>query len=181
MKRAPRSTGKLVILENSDPISTETDAIQSRIRQRAFELSQTRPVDAQALYDWITAESEIISVPPMELIEKDGRFEMKFSVAGINPDDLNVMVTPDQVLIKSESNHKHDAETGTVHMCDFRSATVFRSVTLPQPVDVNSVTLEIEDGILVVSASKQGAEEGGLKKATPSRRAPARRSRARMP
>src|SRR5215468_524296 len=125
MKRA-RSAGKLVILENSDPISAETEAIQRRIRQRAFELSQTRPVDAHALYDWIAAESEIISVPATELIEKNGTFELKFAVAGVNPDDVNVMVTPDQILIKSEYSHQHESEAGTIHMCDFKSATVFR-------------------------------------------------------
>jgi HSP20 family molecular chaperone IbpA len=91
------------------------------------------------------------------------------------------MVTPDQVLIKSENKHQHDAETGTVHVCDFRSATFFRSVTLPQPVDVNSVRLDFEDGILVVSALKQGAEEGALNRVAPSRKALARKSRSRMP
>ena len=37
MKKAPKSAVNVVVLENSDPISAETEAIQSRIRQRAFE------------------------------------------------------------------------------------------------------------------------------------------------
>src|SRR5438045_3903841 len=100
MKRAPKSA-KLVVLENNDPIAAETEAIQRRIRQRAFELSQTRRPDAHEHYDWIMAEAEIISVPPAEIVERDSKFEVKFAVAGVNPDDVNIMVTPDQILLKS--------------------------------------------------------------------------------
>src|SRR5262245_12527915 len=98
MKTAPKSAAKVLILENNDPISAEIEAVQSQIRQRAFELSQSRPSDAYALYDWMTAQSEIVSVPPMELLETDGRFELKFAVAGIDPYNVSVMVTPGQIL-----------------------------------------------------------------------------------
>src|SRR5262245_33691928 len=109
MKRASKSAAKVVVLENSDPISAETEAIQSRIRQRAFEVSQTRPPDAHEIYDWIVAESEIVSVPPAELVERNGTFEVRFAVAGVNADDVNVMVTPNQILLKSEFSHQHDS------------------------------------------------------------------------
>jgi HSP20 family molecular chaperone IbpA len=180
MKREPRSA-KVIVLENSDPIAAETEAIQSRIRQRAFELSQIRPPDASQLYDWIMAESEIISVPPAEVTEKEGRFEVKFAAAGLNPDDVNVLVTSDQILLKSEYSHEHDAEIGTVHMCDFSSATVFRSVNLPEPIDVNSVKVNFADGIIVVGAQRAGLEQAGPKRAATARKAPAKKSRAKTP
>ena len=138
MKRAAKSAAKVMTLENNDVVSTETEAVKNRIRQRAFELSHTRPPGAHALYDWIMAESEIISVPPAELIEKDQTFELKFAVGGVNPEDVNVMVTPNQILLKPEFRHEHST-TGTVHLCDFKSAVVFRAVDLPQPIDVRSV------------------------------------------
>jgi HSP20 family molecular chaperone IbpA len=180
MKHAPKSAAKVMILENSNPISAETEAIQSRIRERAFELSQARPVDAHALYDWIMAESEVVSVPPMELLERDEKFELRFAVAGIDPYNVNVMVTPDQILLKSAYNHQHDSQVGIVHHCDFKSATIFRSVKLPQPVDVNSITVDFFDGILLISALKQGADTAGLKRATLARKTPAKKSRAKL-
>src|SRR5262245_45211599 len=109
MKHALKSAAKLVVLENSDPISAEIEAIQSRIRQRAFEISQApRPMDVHALYDWVAAESEIISVPPVELTEKEGVFELKFATAGVSPEDVNVMVTAEQILLRAEYRHQHD-------------------------------------------------------------------------
>jgi HSP20 family molecular chaperone IbpA len=180
MKRASKSAPKLVVLNSGDSILAETEAIQARIRQRAWVLSQTRPPDAHELYDWIVAESEIISVPPAELTEKDSTFEVKFAVAGVNPDDVNVMVTPDQILLKSEYSHEHASDVGTVHLCDFRSTTVFRSVNLPQPIDVGSVKVDIAHGLVVVSAVKQGAEQAGSKRT--ARKIPAKKTtRSRMP
>jgi HSP20 family molecular chaperone IbpA len=175
------SAAKIVILENSDPINAETEAIQSQIRERAFEISQTRPADAQALYDWMAAESEVVSVPPMELTEREGRFELKFALAGVDPYNVNVLVAPDQILLKSVDNHQHDSEIGTVHLCDFKSTLVLRSAILPEPVDVNSVTVDYYNGILQITALKQGADSAGPKRATSARRAPAKKSRARLP
>jgi len=181
MKRVHRAAARLVVLENNDPISAEIEAIQGRIRQRAFELSQTRPHDAPERYDWIKAESETISVPAAELIEKNGQLEVKFAVAGVNPDDVNVMVTPDQVLLKSEYRHQHDSDIGTVHLCDFSSATVFRSVNLPQAIDVKSVKVDFADGIISVSALKEGAERDEpprRKRAAPARKAAAKKTKS---
>jgi HSP20 family molecular chaperone IbpA len=181
MKRAPKLAAKVVVLENSDPIAAETEAIQGRIRQRAFELSQTRPPDAHALYDWVMAESEVISVPPAELTERDGKFELRLSAAGLNPDNLSVMISPNQILFKSEYSHQHDSGNGLVHFCDFKSATVFRSVDLPQAIDVNTVKVDSADGMILVTASKEGAAEVRPRRTAPGRKAPAKKRRAKTP
>jgi HSP20 family molecular chaperone IbpA len=185
MKRDPKPA-KLVVLESDDPIFAETERIQSRIRQRAFERSLIRPNDAHELYDWMTAESEVISVPPAELIERDGAFEVRFAVAGVNPDDVNLMLAPKQILLKSDFRHEHSADHGKVHLCDFKSATVFRSVNLPEPIDVKTAQADFDDGIIRVTARKQAAEaldSVRRKKAVTSERkvAAAKKGRAKLP
>jgi HSP20 family molecular chaperone IbpA len=182
MKRASKSAARVLVLDNSDPISAESEAIQRRIRDRAFELSQTRPPDAQEIYDWLIAESEIMTAAPAELIERNGAFELRFAVAGMSPDDVHVMVTPDRVALKSEYHHRHETEGGTVHLCDFKAGTVFRSISLPQTIDVDSVSVDLQDGMVLVHASK--SEGGGAvahPKRTTTRKAPAKKSRPRKP
>jgi HSP20 family molecular chaperone IbpA len=178
MKKAPKSAFKVTILDNSEPIFHETGAVESRIRQRAFELSQTRSHDAHQQYDWMVAESEVVSIPPAELIERDGKFEVKFAVAGVQPEDVILMVTPDQILLKSEWRHAHESGTGVVHFCDFKSATVFRSVNLPEPIDVKSVKTSLSGGMIVVSALKKGMEPATPKRTAPIRKSPAKKTRA---
>ena len=177
MKRGQKSA-KLVVLDNNDPITAETEEIHARIRQRAFELSQARPRDAHEVYDWIAAEAEVISVPPVELLERDGIFDVKFAVAGVKPDDVNIMVTSDQILLKSQYTHQHEPGSGTVHLCDFKSATVFRSIHLPQPIDVNSVKVDFAEGLIQVIAAKEGAMEVRPKRAPAARKAPAKKKPA---
>ena len=179
MKRA--KAAKLVVLENSDPIAAEMEEIQGRIRQRAFALSHTRPPDAHELYDWIMAESQVISVPPVKLVEKDGMFLVTFAVAGVSPDDLNVMVARDRILLKAESMQESNADEGIVHMSDFKSATVFRSVSLPEPIDVKSAKVDFEHGMVHVSVAKEGAAEPAQKRTAPTRKATAKKSRSKLP
>ena len=168
------------------PFLQKPKRFRSRIRQRAFELSLSRPHDARELYDWIAAESEIISVPRAELIEKNGTFEVGFAVAGLSPDDVNVMVTADQILLKSDYRHEHSAGEGTVHLCDFKSTTVFRSVNLPQPIDVKTVKINVKEGMLrVTAAAKQNPEPAAdaspKRRAAPARKVPAKKTRGKLP
>jgi HSP20 family molecular chaperone IbpA len=180
MKRAAKSAGKVVVLENGDLISAEIEAVQSLIRQRAFELSQ-RPDHSREQCNWIAAESEMISVPPAEVIEKEGMIEARFGLAGVNPEDVNVLATSDQILVKSESGHRHESHEGTVHLCDFKSAAVFRTITLPAPIDVKSIRVSAEDGILHLTAAREerarsAAAATSTKRAT-TRKAPAKKTK----
>ena len=172
MKSAPQSAAKLIILDNSDPISAETEAIQHRIRQRAFELSQSRPSDARELYDWLLAESQIMSVPPVKVVEREGLLEARFAIAGVHPEDVSIMVTSSQIVVKGEHDEGRESDDGTVHFSDFRSATVFRSVTLPYAIDTGSVKVNFEHGVLRVTAAKHDVPV-----AKPARKAPAKKKK----
>jgi HSP20 family molecular chaperone IbpA len=179
MKRERKPSAKLVVLENDDLISSETEQLQKRVRGRAYELSQQRGHAGREVDDWLTAESEIISVPPAELIEKNGMFQVTFAILGINLQDVQVMASADQVLVRGDYRHHREAEDGIVHLCDFKSATLFRSVRFPEPIDVNSVDVQVEDGIVRITASKASATQTlpGAKRTT-GRKAPARKRRA---
>jgi len=179
MKRPPNSA-RLVVLDNNAPIVAETEAIQSRIRQRAFERSQTRPPDAHELYDWIMAESDVVTIPPLKLVEKDGTFDLKFGIAGVSPDDVDVMITADQVLVKGQSIQEENAADEIVHVSDFKSATVFRSVNLPARIDVSTAKVDIKDGMVHVSVAKEGLPDRA-KRPTTARKAPAKKSRSKQP
>jgi HSP20 family protein len=196
MKRAPKSAN-VVVLDTEDPIIAENEALQEKIRYRAWELSHTRPHDAHALYDWLKAQSEMLSVPPVRIVEKDNMFDIQFAVAGVDPNDVKVIVTPSRVLLKAESAEEEVSEDGRVHISDFRTATIFRLVDLPESIDVKTVKVEYEDGVIHITAAKGGgagerieapkagakenAADGPTKRAASSRKTPAKKSRAKLP
>ena len=195
MKRAPKSAN-VVVLDTEDPIIAENEALQEKIRYRAWELSHARPHDAHALYDWLKAQSEMLSVPPVRIVEKDNMFDIKFAVAGVDPNDVKVIVTPNRVLLKAESAEEEVSEDGRVHISDFRTATIFRLVDLPESIDVKTVKVEYEDGVIKIIAAKGGGQKieaskepaakedaaaGPAKRTASTRKTPAKKSRAKLP
>jgi HSP20 family protein len=86
------------------------------------------------------------------MTEKDNQFEIKVAVAGIDPKDLNVEVTPDGLVVKGETNTEKKEEKGEVHTSEFQSGSLFRSVQFPKKVDANKVKAEIKNGLLTVVA-----------------------------
>jgi HSP20 family protein len=179
MKRTTTSGAKLVVLENDDLISSEMEQVHERIRARAYELSQQGGYSGREVDYWLMAESEIISVPPAELIERDGTFQVTLAILGIDLKDMRVLASSDQILVRGDYHHNREAEDGTVHLCDFKSATLFRSVRFPEPIDMNSVNVDLQDGILRVTAAKAGSQYAvGSAKRTNARKAPARKKRA---
>jgi HSP20 family molecular chaperone IbpA len=57
------------------------------------------------------------------------------------------------VLIKAETAHDHTADAGTVHICEFRSGKIFRSVHFPAKIDPNSAKAEYQNGMLRITAA----------------------------
>jgi HSP20 family protein len=159
MKRQSKSAGSVVLLENNDAIAAQAEEIQNRIRERAYELSQMRGHPGREMEDWLSAESDIISVPPMDIVEKDEAFKVQIATPGVEPSDVQIMATSDQMLVKCVAKHSHGEDTGILHLCDFKSATLFRSFRFPQPIDVGSLEIDLADGMLRISALKEGHSE----------------------
>src|SRR5215831_16578062 len=136
MKRQNKSTGSVTLLESNEAITAQTEEIQNRIRERAYEISQMRGHPGREMDDWLSAESDIISVPPMDLVEKDGMFEVQIAAPGVGPADVQILATTDQMLVKCVPKHSHRDDAAILHLCDFKSATLFRSFRFPQAIDL---------------------------------------------
>jgi HSP20 family protein len=154
MKKRNKTAGKLMILENGDAISAETEEIQNRIRERAYELSQMRGHAGREMDDWLSAEADVIVVPPIHMVEKDGSFEVQIAAPGIDLTDVQVMATTSEMLVKCPRRHTHEGEAGKLHICDFKPAMLFRSFRFPEPIDLGSLNLDFVDGMLRITADK---------------------------
>jgi HSP20 family protein len=176
MKRQSKSPGKLMLLDSNDAIAAETDEIHGRIRERAYQLSQQRGSSGREMDDWLSAESDVISVPAMDMIEKAGAFQVQIAAPGIYLEDVQVMATPDQMLIKCVRRHSHEDGAAILHICDFKSATLFRSFRFPEPVDLRRLKIGLADGILHVTALKAVAAAQADR--PPRKRATARKTTA---
>lgn len=137
----------------------EVKAVSERIRQRAFEAFERRGGgDGSAMNDWLSAERELFRIPESELLDRDGKFEARVSAPGFDPGEVKVIATPDALIVKASSSHKHDQTEGGVRFCEFDQKTLFRRLDLPEPINVDRVTANLDNGVLQVTALKSKPE-----------------------
>jgi len=141
-------------LRRADTVFDELDELQKAISRRAYDLFRHRgTLWGGPLTDWLTAEHELVWKPSVELRQKDNQFEVLVALPGVEAKDLDVEVTPEDVLIKAETTHEHTAEKGTVHVCEFESGKLFRSIHFPEKIDPESAKTEYRNGMLHLTAA----------------------------
>jgi len=133
----------------------ELKTLSERIRQHAFEIFESRGAsDGSAMNDWLNAERDLFRVPEAELIERDSKFEARVSAPGIEPEDVRVTALPDALIVKGTSTHRHDKTEGDIRFCEFDQRTLFRRFDLPEPINVEKVTANLDKGVLQLTAAK---------------------------
>ncbi len=142
-----------VEVKKVDAVFEELDRMHQAIRQRAYDLFRNGGTPwGTALRDWLTAEQELLSKPPVEVRQSDNQFEVLVALPGAEAKDVDIQITPEDVLIKAETSHEHPTP-GTVHVCEFGPGKVFRTIHFPEKVDPDSAKAEYKNGMLQVTAA----------------------------
>jgi len=152
-------------IDTSKPISKdkmdETSGFADRIRQRAYELFQGRgSFTDSAMDDWFAAERDLFRIPESELIERDGKFEARLCAPGFQPDDVKVTATPDALIVNGSTSHRHDETEQGVRFCEFDQRALFRRFDLPESIDLDRVSANLDNGMLCVTAAKSKQDSG---------------------
>src|SRR5271170_6122132 len=103
----------------SPALTNKLETIAERIRRRAYEIVEHRGTGGQAVNDWLQAERDLIFAPESEMIEKDGKIEIRVAAPGFKPGETHVTVLPDAVIVAAESSHKHEETDENVLFCEF--------------------------------------------------------------
>ncbi|HEX4997655.1 MAG TPA: Hsp20/alpha crystallin family protein [Terriglobia bacterium] len=141
----------------------ELKKMEDRVMRRAYDIFRGNGFEfGRDLENWLAAERELVWKPAIELKEKDHHFEVTVAVAGMDPKDLKVDVTADDLLVRGEMKSEKMDDKGTVHTSEFGAGSLFRAIRFPKKVDVNKVTAEVKNGLLTVTAAI--AEEAKARK-----------------
>jgi HSP20 family protein len=141
-----------VAVKKTESFWDEIQKMEERVMRRAYDISQDNGSFGRDLDNWLEAERELVRKPAIELAEKDDQFEIKVAVSGIDPRDLKVEVTEEDLLVKGETRTEKKEEKGEVYTSEFESGSLFRSIHLPKKVDPNKVKAELKNGLLIVMA-----------------------------
>ena len=144
--------GDNVAVTCAPSIIDELERIHHRISERAYERYRANDGWSTPDQNWLNAERELFWQPAVELCQRDGRFEVCAAVAGVDPKDLALTVTSEDLLITGNGAHEHRAERGTVHLCEFSRGGLLRSVHFPVPIVPEKVAAECRNGLLTITA-----------------------------
>jgi HSP20 family protein len=155
-----------VPIRKSSSILDRMSEMQDRVMRRAFELfEQNGSQLGHDLDDWFQAERELTWRPPFELSEKNGQFQLEAAISGVEAKDIDIEVTPEDIILRAETQHTHSDQKGAIHYCEFQSGKMFRSIRLPKRIDPDRVRAEFKNGLLRLTAPI--AEQALAKKMKP--------------
>lgn len=110
-----------IALHKAETIFNELEQLHDAISRRAYDLFEKRgDLWGGPAADWLSAERQMVWKPAIELRQKANQFEVLAATPGVEAKDLDVQITPEDVLIKADVGHKHTPEEGAVQLCEFR-------------------------------------------------------------
>ena len=142
--RTKRSTG-------SEPGSLATLADFRNEMNRLFEGFISRPFSMQP---WFDAGPTGQWVPAVDLTENDTQIHVRAELPGIDPQDVDVSVSEDRLIVAGEKKTTREQEgDGWMHR-ESHYGSFSRAIPLPEPVDPAKVTARYDKGVLTVELTK---------------------------
>jgi HSP20 family molecular chaperone IbpA len=140
----------------AEELNADWQALNDRIRARAFAISQQR--DGCALDHWLEAERDLTVKLESNLVENDSEYELSLAAYEFKAGNLNVTALPWALVIRGGSER-----------------TLFARFELPDEVDVEQVTAGLYSGTLRINAPKARPEKraAGSEKASSAKAAAA--------
>ena len=149
-KRQRRNIVARIPVEKADgaEVASAGDGeVTEQIRQLAFHLFESRGGgDGHDIDDWLEAERMLILAPAAELVQRDGKFEIRVPADGYDAREIHVTALPASVAVKAAARSK----TG--------QKTLLETIDLPAAIEVDKTTARLDNGILYVTAFRKSRE-----------------------
>lgn len=134
--------------------------ITNEIAHRAFDLFRTRGGEwGKELDDWFNAEREVLRPVPVEIKETDANVIVTAAVPGFKPEEIEVSVKGDLLILSGETAVNEKKEDENVIVQEWKSNRFLRQFTLPSNVDPDNIQANLKDGMLELTMPKAPAEE----------------------
>lgn len=96
--------------------------------------------------------------PAMDLEETDEEFVVRAEVPGMKPEELDLSVTGDRLVLSGEKSSESEKQ-GAGGRTERQFGWFRREISLPSSIDPSQVTAECKDGVLSVRLKKQPRAE----------------------
>lgn len=93
---------------------------------------------------------------PLDVIENDAEYIVKASVAGFDPEKMEITYDDNTLSIKGviEEENK-DFEEGKYHIRERSYGSFYRSISMPGVIEADAISADSENGILTIHLPKK--------------------------
>ncbi len=90
----------------------------------------------------------------LDVAEDDKAYTVKASLPGVKPEDIEVTLNNNMLMIKGEAKEDKTIDKGSYHLRERHFGSFLRRVALPLAADVEKVEATCEAGVLTVHVPK---------------------------
>src|SRR3954451_646686 len=87
-------------------------------------------------------------VPPMDLVEADDHFLLRADLPGLGEDDVSIEIRDNTLTISGERRSEFEQKERGWYRVERSPGASSRSLSLPEGVDADAVTSEVDKGVL---------------------------------
>lgn len=102
------------------------------------------------------ALAEVEQAPKMDIRDTDDGIEISLELPGMTRGDVKIAVEDDVLTISGEKKTEKETKEDDYRLSERTYGAFSRSVTLPRSVDAEKVKATMKDGVLKLTAPKDG-------------------------
>ncbi|MGE0230393.1 MAG: Hsp20/alpha crystallin family protein [Flavobacteriaceae bacterium] len=140
----------------------EVDRLFDDFRSANWHLPFRRPSRGMEI-NWPAGSSWQVA-PAMDLIEKDGEYEITAELAGMDEKDIEIKLANNILTIKGEKSEEKKEEQKDYFLSERRYGSFQRSFRLPDGVDADKIEAKFAKGLLTVKLPKSAETKKAEKK-----------------
>lgn len=103
--------------------------------------------------NWFDAASAF--GPQVDIVEKDGNYILTAELPGVKPEDVNVSVENDVLMISGEKREENETEKSGVYHSERRYGKFSRVFSLNGQVDTEKIDANYNAGVLTLTLPKR--------------------------
>ena len=99
------------------------------------------------------------ATPAIDVFETGEKFGIKASMPGVKPDDIEISITPEGLVIKGETRSHEEVKEENYVRRECHYGTFSRSVRLPTGLKIDKAEATMENGVLTLEIPKAEEEK----------------------
>ena len=97
--------------------------------------------------------------PAVEVSQTDSQYVVRAELPGLKPDDVQIEVTEDGLVLSGERTFERDLDKGGTHRTEIRYGRFYRVIPLPDGATVDQAKAKFENGVLEVTRATGGRDQ----------------------